>query len=401
MKGLPSLVILGCLVYSDCIIAQEWKGECIGYYQLLLPDGLEVALYPVNLIIDPLENPAWQKNTLVSRYLFPKISFGENRYQSNGDTVQAQFSVFHYADYDVVVSSENKSTIDLLKYEKEFKERTDNRIQDYWDKRNHKLSMKLPVLPKDIAERSLAYSIDNYDNAFSATDSGGYSLFVNNGNRLFIFKKADKVQSLDEQLNKSRPEMLSLLKRFQPRKLYEVPEKQGFCLPYGFIAGDSGHEKRNMAVTYRLKNHPDVTIFFQDLGMMNPQAGEEDDLNEKDYMAWLWSWDFQAGATSKELIKPKWRSIKMDGRDGTGTFVKGTYKNVPVYDYKGHVSNRLNYINYGYAAYVQGNHKARNLEPDLLLYVMQDSRRLKNQPPMDKDEIEKMAEHIISSIKRR
>ena len=91
----------------------------------------------------------------------------------------------------------------------------------------------------------------------------------------------------------------------------------------------------------------------------------------------------------------------MDGRDGTGTFVKGTYKNVPVYDYKGHVSNRLNYINYGYAAYVQGNHKARNLEPDLLLYVMQDSRRLKNQPPMDKDEIEKMAEHIISSIKRR
>lgn len=32
---------------------------------------------------------------------------------------------------------------------------------------------------------------------------------------------------------------------------------------------------------------------------------------------------------------------------------------------------------------------------------MQDSRQLKNQPPMDKDEIEKMAEHIISSIKRR
>ncbi|BAS40392.1 hypothetical protein KOJKO3_c2378 [Klebsiella oxytoca] len=61
MKGLPPLVILGCLVYSDCIIAQEWKGECIGYYQLLLPDGLEVALYPVNLIIDPLANPARQK----------------------------------------------------------------------------------------------------------------------------------------------------------------------------------------------------------------------------------------------------------------------------------------------------------------------------------------------------
>ncbi len=91
----------------------------------------------------------------------------------------------------------------------------------------------------------------------------------------------------------------------------------------------------------------------------------------------------------------------MDGRDGLGTFVKATYRDVPVYDYRGHVTNRLNYINYGYVAYVQGNHKARNLEPDLLLYVMQDSRQVKNQPPMGKDDLEKLAEHIVSSVKRR
>ena len=32
---------------------------------------------------------------------------------------------------------------------------------------------------------------------------------------------------------------------------------------------------------------------------------------------------------------------------------------------------------------------------------MQDSRQARGNPPMDKDELEKLAEHIVSSIKRR
>lgn len=49
---------------------------------------------------------------------------------------------------------------------------------------------------------------------------------------------------------------------------------------------------------------------------MKPKAGKEDDLNEKDYVIWLWNWQYQWSAVSKELIKPKWRSIEMDGRKG-------------------------------------------------------------------------------------
>jgi len=184
----------------------------------------------------------------------------------------------------------------------------------------------------------------------------------------------------------NKPEIPSLLKHFQSRELYEVPTEQGFCIPYGFIAGDSGHEPRNMAVTYRLKNHPDVTIFFQDLGM-KPKAGKEDDMNEKDYVTWLWNWQYQWSAVSKKLITPKWRTIEMDGRKGVGTFVKSVYKDGS--------------LNYGYVAYVKGDRSARNLTPDLLLYVMQDSRQAKENPPMDKDELEKMAERITSSIRKR
>ncbi|WP_347114561.1 T6SS immunity protein Tli4 family protein [Leclercia sp. S52] len=385
MKSL-TLLLPGFILYSCYATAREWKSECMGYYQLMLPENVEVALYPIGLILEPRKDPAWRKDTFVSRYLSPKISFGDNRYQNDNDEIQAQFSQFYYGNYEIIISSENKSAIDLLSYKKQFKERIDTHIQDYWNSRDYELSLKLPVLSKEIAIKSLAYSLDNYTDAFSASDSGGYSVYINKNKRLYIFNKPNETQSLDEQLISNKPEIPSLLKHFQSRELYEVPTEQGFCIPYGFIAGDSGHEPRNMAVTYRLKNHPDVTIFFQDLGM-KPKAGKEDDMNEKDYVTWLWNWQYQWSAVSKKLISPKWRTIEMDGRKGVGTFVKSIYKDGS--------------LNYGYVAYVKGDRSARNLTPDLLLYVMQDSRQAKENPPMDKDELEKMAERITSSIRKR
>ncbi|EOL9011791.1 T6SS immunity protein Tli4 family protein [Cronobacter malonaticus] len=400
MKSLSLFAGFITIIYSYGATAEKWKDECVSYYQVQLPDTLEVALYPIDLIINPRKNPAWRKNTFVNRYLFPAISFGEDQYQNNIDKVQAQFSVFQYGNYNIIVSSESSSVIDFMLYQKQFKGRTDEHIRDYWDTRKYEASLNIPVLTKGMAEKTLAYSINNYNNAFGATDSGGYNIYINKNKRLYIFNKPNETQSLDEQLKISKPAILSLLNHFQARNLFEIPSEKGFCLPYGFIAGDSGHEPRNMAVTYRLKAHPDVTIFFQDLGM-KPKAGKEDDLNDKDYVSWLWNWQYQWSAVSKELIKPKWRTIKMDGRTGLGTFVKAIYKDVPVYDSEGHVINHINYINYGYVAYVRGDHKARNVQPDLLLYVMQDSRQAKNNPPMNAQEIEQMAEHIISTVRRR
>lgn len=55
-------------------------------------------------------------------------------------------------------------------------------------------------------------------------------------------------------------------------------------------------------------------------------------------------------------------------------------------------------VDYGYVAFVKGTIPE---EPDLLFYVMRDSRQAKGRQPMDKDELEKMAEHIVSSIKKR
>lgn len=253
--------------------------------------------------------------------------------------------------------------------------------------------------------RRYGYLVKEYQGVFTVYESRGYTVYINKENRLYHFWKdfqkytGDKSQTAEKQLRESEPEVISLLNRFKSRKLYEVPIEQGFCMPYGFIAGDSGYEKRNMGVTYRLKAHPDVTIFFQDYAINGEILTDKKSM--KDAMTRMWNTQYLMGASKKELLSPKWQRISMAGREGMGTFVKATYSNVPVYDYEGHVNERLNYINYGYLAYVRGNKVNRNKEPDLLLYVSQDSRQVKNQPPMDKNELEKLAEHIVSSVKRR
>lgn len=409
MKILCLPVLSACLLFSFNAFSQEWKNECVGYYQLALPDNLEVALYQVKDFVNPREQPESDGDIKTRLYASPEIKFEKNPFVQDDSSVQAQFTEFYYGQYKLGISSQSRTSINWLEYRNKVIANRDFgvKVARQYEDRNLEL-FNVPVTPESEFKRKHNYIIKDYTDAFALYENRTYSLFVKKDERLYHFWKkyqkdtGDKSQTAEKQQQESEPEVLSLLNRFQARKLYQVPTTQGFCMPYGFIAGDSGHEKRNMAVTYRLKNHPDVTIFFQDLGMEpGPRFQRPEDESAKDFITYLWNRKYQWSSVSKELISPKWRPIKMDGRDGLGTFLKATFRDIPVYDYKDQVINRLNYISYGYVAYVQGNHKARNLEPDLLLYVMQDSSQVKNQPPMDKYDLEKLAEHIVSSIKRR
>jgi len=390
-------LLISCLVVPYHAVGQTWKNECVGYYQLQLPDNLEVALYPIRDFIDPRtrKQPGSNGKIQTRRYADVGITFNKTYRKQEAGTVQAQFSENYYDDYELGVSSENNIPIEFSKYQETVKNNKDsgvNRARQF-EKEEFRILNK-PITSDADFDRIHGYIIKAYPNAFSLYERRAYTLYINQENRLYHFwrkfekDKGDKSQTAEKQLRDSEPEVLSLLNRFRPRKLYEVPAEQGFCMPYGFIAGDSGQEERNIGVTYRLKDHPDVTIFFQDLGM-EPGAGFQRPENEtaKEFVTYLWNKKYQWSAVSKELISPKWRTIEMAGRKGLGTFAKSVFEDGAV--------------DYGYVAYVRGNHKARNVEPDLLLYVMQYGEQAKGQPPMDKDELEKMAEHIVSSVKRR
>lgn len=389
-----SLQLLGIsLVISHSTLGQEWKNECVGYYQMQVPNNLEVGVYPIEGFIEPDRQPESNGFFITSRYANNGITFGNKFDTATIDTIQAQFTSFYYGDYELDISSESKTQVNLNKYKNLIADNINfgSEAERKYQERDLKLLNK-PMDEKSEFLRKHKHILKDYLGAFVDYDYRGYTIYINRGKHLYHFwgknqkSTGEKSQTTETQIKKSEPEIISLLNRFRPRELYKVPTEQGFCIPYGFIAGDSGHEPRNMAVTYRLKNHPDVTIFFQDLGM-KPKAGKEDDMNEKDYVTWLWNWQYQWSAVSKKLITPKWRTIEMDGRKGVGTFVKSVYKDGS--------------LNYGYVAYVKGDRSARNLTPDLLLYVMQDSRQAKENPPMDKDELEKMAERITNSIRKR
>lgn len=406
MKIISATVLSAGLIFSYNALGQEWKNECVGYYQLQLPAGLEVALYPIEDFVNPRKQPESTGGIKVRLYASPKITFRKNNNVKDIDAVQAQFTEFYYGEYELDISSESKAPIDWSAYRKREEDDMDfaASIVRQYEERDLKLFNE-PVTPEAEFNRKYGYLTKEYSDAFAIYTNRTYSIFINKDNRLYHFWKknakdtGDKSQTVEKQLRESEPEMLSLLNRFRSRKLYEVPAEQGFCLPYGFIAGDSGHEPRNMGVTYRLKDHPDVTIFFQDFGVNGEILTDKGSMKEA--MTHMWNNSYLMGASKKELLFPKWQSIKMDNRKGMGTFVKATYSNVPVYDYKGHVIERLNYIDYGYAAYIRGNKENRNKEPNLLLYVSQNTEQAKGKPPMSKDELKKLAEHIVSSVKRR
>ena len=395
MRKLPLPFLLAGLLLSPSALSQEWKNECVGYYQLQLPDNVEVALYPVNDFIKPRNEPVVIDGIKVQRYASPGITFNRDHYiQAETNSIQSQFSSFYYGDYELDISSENNKPIDFSEYKNHIKNNIDfnnfviNQREEHAFKR-----FKKPVTPKEDFNRIYGYVIKVYPDAFSLYESAVYTLYINKDNRLYHFWKkydedtGDKSQTAEKQWRDKEPEVLSLLKRFRARKLYEVPAEQGFCLPYGFIAGDSGQEKRNMAVTFRLKEHPDVTIFFQDLGT-NPGPGErrpDPKMNTKDYVTYFWNVRYGHSFRDIKLHGKGFSSPDMDNRQAVAAFAKFTR-----YDKE---------VDYGYVAMVKG--RENSTEPDLLFYVMRDSRQVKDHPPMDKDELEKMAEHIISTIKRR
>nr|WP_275943279.1 MULTISPECIES: T6SS immunity protein Tli4 family protein [Citrobacter] len=175
-----------------------------------------------------------------------------------------------------------------------------------------------------------------------------------------------------------------------------MPSEKGFCLPYGFIANDSGAEDRDMAVTYRMNNHPDVMIVFQDASYqlpykvpLNSDLTPVKNYDAKDYAKWLWNKVYMLYPGQKrELLPPGWFSIEMDGRKGSGSFLQVT-----------RIDGKKDY---GYLAFVRADPKNSTQKPDLQVYVSSYSFLVtKEHPQISPNELKALAEYIVSSVKHR
>ena len=354
-----------CFFYSCLVYAEDttWKNECIGYYQLQLPDDIEVGIYPAERIytedfggIDSI--------------------FGEyHQLRSQGKNVTSPYSHFYYENYLVMVSEGNFG--DLSKYKEQ--------------------------VAKKLSYDGDIYSIkNNSPSVFFLSYEHSHSLYIKDSNRLYQFMKGGGREFPPLGANKknlnlnNESDVLSLLERFRARKFYEIPPEKGFCLPYGFIANDSGTEDRDIAVTYRMNNHPDVMIVFQDASYqlpykipLNSDLTPVKDYDAKDYAKWLWNKIYMLYPGQKrELLPTGWFSIEMDGRKGSGSFLQVTRKDGKK--------------DYGYLAFVRADPKNSTQKPDLQVYVSSYSFLVTEEhPQISPDKLKALAEHIVSSVKHR
>lgn len=173
-----------------------------------------------------------------------------------------------------------------------------------------------------------------------------------------------------------------------PRPFGELPRTQGVCFPFAFVK-DSTFERRSIGTTYRLQDHPDVTIWLEDRSASDPTGAKAPSRFTAEYRTWFfWKQDYQA-RKAWHSIWPSTRKVHMDGREGLESFVA--------------LEREDNTKDFGYLAVVQGDPKAKTDESDLTLSVIRTAKNAVDRKlqPMEQEAFLKMAQQIAASVNRR
>lgn len=329
---------------SDAVeVPSHWNAECVGRYQLSFPGEVEVAV--------------------AKPETFPQVERPSPYAYSDGHG--ATYSKIHYEG--LVFVSAPLSDKQVEKIVKTNQKYTDDAIKEYLAQGDKKTARTLQRL--SLARR------DSY--AWRSGNSA--ELYLHRDGRLFTWEGDG-----DEHSEYNRALMLKILNGFRTRQLFEIPRGKGVCIPYGFIADDESGW-RDIGVSFRLKDHPDVEIFFQDMGRREDPLRSVD-LSTRDRLQFFWEVIYRGALKEVHLSWPPYRSVKLDQRDGQYTFARFTRTD--------------DSHDFGYLAYVKGDPKAATDTPNLMLYVIRTGTRATDKP-VSEDELKDIAKTIAASIRRR
>jgi hypothetical protein len=334
------------LLSPTCNSAQippTWKVECVGRFQIGLPQEVEVAVAKADS--------------------FPQFSRISPYAYSDGRT--ASYSKVHFEG--LVFVSDEVTKNDVQKIVRRNQKSIDEAKKKYLAEGDKESANSLQPISLPVPE-SYAWKVDN-----------AIDLYIHRTNRLFTWEASN-----NDTFQHNRGVMLKILNGFRTRQPFETPQGTGICIPYGFIP-DGGSSWRDVGVSFRLKDHPDVEIFFRDEGtredpsrLVNRSTREE--------LQFFWEHNYRGAMKEVHLSWPHYRSVKLDGRDGEYTFARFTRTDGTP--------------DFGYLAYVKGDAKAPNDTPSLMLYVIRTGSRAKGSP-VSEDELKDIAKKIAASIRRR
>jgi len=180
-----------CMLISFNAFSLEWKSECVGYYQLALPDNLEVALYQIEDFVDPRKQ---------FKYVGPKIRFEKKTVIALDDTAQSQYSEFYYGQYKLGISSQSRTPVNWSDYRSKVIADRDvwvKGVREY-QKGNLERFNESATAAESEFKRKYNYIIKDYTDAFALYNNRGYSLTVKRDERLYHFwKKTIRIQGIN------------------------------------------------------------------------------------------------------------------------------------------------------------------------------------------------------------
>lgn len=371
-----------CASLSACAakeIPADWKHECVGRMELSLPGEADVAATPKEF---------FQKQFgILKADNIPGFAFE--------DMQIAGYSHLYGIAISHVSHTLDAQTISSLR-------------RGFWKDRGEiAMSLKKDADP-EVHTRETATVQTGMPNADASRTEEQISAMIALGSHLVLTgaRVTDATLSHLQKIAKSQLLLKTRLNAMSSRDFYSLPSEQGICLPYTFIK-DDGTPYRNIGMTYRLKSHPDVTIWLED----SSAAEYDDPIREKNAQPAARHNDFwgQYGRGDRQVDTiwklPAVRPVTLDGREGLASFVEITHREQPAREsaFGPKSKYRPKSTDYGYLAVVRGDPKAKQDTPDLRLYVIREAAHAKAKgiEPINEKAFLEMAQTIAASVKHR
>lgn len=346
--------LCGCLAND---VPPDWKADCVGRMQLGFPGDVEVAANTATMLEREYKIGSIQ----------PSFDFVDGQHAGWSEIA---YLGNVYASHPLTAAERER----LAMSAKQSVYRTREAVRK---KKRGKTGNVLVF--EELDTKPFAGVASRVNAAYDA------SLFV--GDTLFwISLFGDDRTTWAEQRNIAN----GLLAGLASRPIGSLPIRPGVCLPYLFVH-DNEQPRRYIAMTYRLRKHPDVTILLKDQNAVetdpkaNPAVYDPEGISDA-----FWS---RYDSTYRKSLKSVWsdpyRRTKLADSKGVESFVK--------------IVREDGSVDHGYLVVARGDPHAKQDTPDLMLYVIQHSKNAKAKgiEPIAKEAFIEMAQTIAASVKRR
>lgn len=173
-----------------------------------------------------------------------------------------------------------------------------------------------------------------------------------------------------------------------PRALFTVPSERGVCFPHMFVRdGGDDSASRVVAATYRLIQHPDVTIMLEDSSALQSNGSHSNAAIKESNR--FWTQNYPTLKSRKNLHNGSYRKIDFVRQEGIET--------------KFQIVRADDTEDFGYLVVVRGEPNAETDIPYVKLHLVRNARNasLRGVAPLGEKEFFALAEAIAASVQHR